>query len=151
MSVQDEFCLASLQTPWKCCLYCNTNCCFSVFFCWFYGYASVISFSLFFHSQLFNCILDNSPYPMPQILITFPNFHFLSKFHGTLPNCDCLGTGSVLFPVLCFYVEGCTATIVQNCSSIWWFLIPCAKNCTLWLSVNRHVQKWQTVFVICCF
>ena len=60
-------------------------------------------FSLFFQSKLVNCILDNIPYPMPRIMITFPNFIiFFSMLHGTLPSCRWLGTDDVLFPVLCF-------------------------------------------------
>ena len=55
-------------------LYCNANCCFIVFFLLFYGYTSVLSFSLFFHSQLVDSILDNISYPMPMILVLFPNF-----------------------------------------------------------------------------
>ena len=39
----------------------------------FYVYTSVLSFSLFFHSQLVKCILENFPYPLPRILFTISN------------------------------------------------------------------------------
>ena len=56
-------------------LYCKTNCCFSVFFsCFTFTPALYLCLFCSFHLQLVNCILDNIPYPMLRILITFPNF-----------------------------------------------------------------------------
>ena len=61
-------------------LYCNTNCCFSEFSCCFMTTPALyLCPFLFFHSQLVNCILDNVPYPMPRILITFQNFFMVCQ------------------------------------------------------------------------
>ena len=62
-------------------LYCNTNCCFSVFFCCFTVAPAL--YPLLLLSQLGKCILDNIPSPMPRILITFPVF--INKLQSHAP------------------------------------------------------------------
>ena len=78
----------------------------SQYFCSFVA-KPVLYLFLFFHLQLVNCILDNIPYPMPKILITFQTFcNFRQCFRERFP----IAGGSeqaVYCSVLCFsYVEG---------------------------------------------
>ena len=123
-------------------LYCNANCRFSVVCCFTATPAYYSLLCSFIRSWL---------------IVFLTIFHascpcFLSMLHGTLPNCWWLGTGGVLFPVLCFsYVEGVHS---YDSSELFQYLIVFDTMCKkLSRQVLRqlHVQKWENLFVIHCF
>ena len=86
-------------------------------------------FLCFFHSQLVNCIFDNFPYPMPRMLITFPNvFIFGQHFMERFPIAS--ASEQAVFCSLYYALllsKGSPATLFQNCSSSLLNLIPWAK------------------------
>ena len=113
-------------------LYCKTNYFFLIFSCCFMATSALHPFLCFFHSEFVNCIFDNFPYPMPKMLITFPNFFSIGQCfmkHFPIASASEQAVFCSLYYAL-LISKGSPATIFQNCSSILLYLIPWAKIVT---------------------
>ena len=140
-------------------LYCNTNCCFSVFSCCFTATPALYLFPRFCSFIRSWLIVSLTIFPTQSLgywlQSQIPSF-FLSMLHGTLPNCWWLGVGGVMFPVLCFsYVVGVHSydsselfqylTVFDTmCKKCHLQKMPCAN--AMWYHVQLHIfYPWKYI------